>query len=192
MRLQTSGESGTNIAKACGIVVVTMGTADLYDAISKGTIDGTIYPPEYYAQYKWMEIAKFIMWDANFTGTENQIGFNIKTLNKLPADVKKIITDIGDTGESADLFNAIVAIAAKQSLITKDAPANKVEIVSWAKADQDKLAAVIAPEKDKWVPSMVARGFADAGAVFSKWVELYNKYDALYPAKQKAMGWGNY
>lgn len=192
MKLQTSGESGNNLAKNCGIIPIAMGTGDIYDAVSKGTLDGVIYCPEYYSMYKWLEVCKYIMWDADYTGMENQIGFNLKTLNSLPPDLRKIITDIGDSGASADLFQKIVCIDAKQSLITKDAPAAKVEMVRWSQADIDKLNQIVSKEKDAWVTSMTSRGFADAAIVFNKWVELYNKYVALYPAKAQAMGWGSY
>ncbi|MDD4859531.1 MAG: hypothetical protein PHR56_04935, partial [Dehalococcoidales bacterium] len=78
------------------MVPVGMESAQIYDALSKKTIDGVFFYSGAGLLYGFGEVAKtfILMGVANGGGT---INMNMDSWNKLPADLQQIFLDVGET-----------------------------------------------------------------------------------------------
>ncbi|MDD4860370.1 MAG: TRAP transporter substrate-binding protein DctP, partial [Dehalococcoidales bacterium] len=94
LRVRILGSQGL-LAQAIGMVPVGMTSAEIYDALSKKTIDGVFFYSGAGLQYGFGEVAKhfILMGVANGGGTFN---INMDTWKKLPADLQLIFLDVGE------------------------------------------------------------------------------------------------
>jgi len=102
VKVRAAGSQAQAFAKALGAVPVGMGMPDVYEAISRGMVDGQFGPFESLKGWKHAEVVKYvtrlpISWIA-----PNNTFMNIKKWNALPPDIKKIFDDAAQEGLEAE------------------------------------------------------------------------------------------
>ena len=77
-----------------GMVPVTMNSPAVYTALERGVVDGFGWPTAGVLKRGWVKKAKYVV-DLPFFGNSNMGAImNLDKWKKLPADVRKTITDI--------------------------------------------------------------------------------------------------
>ena len=92
MKLRVLGYQAELLA-ALGGVPVSMATSEIYEAMSKGTIDGHIHNSPAIIAFGTFELAKYYT-EFNFGDPVFLIGMNQNTYNRLPDNVKKVIEEM--------------------------------------------------------------------------------------------------
>jgi TRAP-type C4-dicarboxylate transport system substrate-binding protein len=94
LKIRGTGNMATMI-EGLGAAAVSMPIFEVYDALNKGTIDGTLVGPETLSMYKFTEVAKYCT-DVSFIAP-NMVSMsyiNLDTWNSLPPDIQKVFNDI--------------------------------------------------------------------------------------------------
>jgi C4-dicarboxylate-binding protein DctP len=75
-----------------GAVPTFVSSAELYSALQRGTVDGACSTAHSSRQSKWFEACSYITWVMMSPGAPFGIVANLNVWNKLPPDIRKIIT----------------------------------------------------------------------------------------------------
>ncbi|OGP65880.1 MAG: hypothetical protein A2169_02305 [Deltaproteobacteria bacterium RBG_13_47_9] len=93
-KIRASGTVAVNVVKALGSIPVGLPAPEIYAALDKGTIDGTLSSWSFMKAYKTHEVSKYVT-DISTTYLPFALVMNKAFFKKLPEDIKKIIDDIG-------------------------------------------------------------------------------------------------
>jgi TRAP-type transport system periplasmic protein len=147
---------GTNSeqVKAWGATPVVMATAEAYDALKKGILDGAVQTTNQLYDFKLAEVVKYSMYvDVGVAQFADVMNSGI--WNSLPPDIQKVFDDMGAeyTMKQANAFEANLSrgleFAVKQGVQVMESGPDLT-------ADFDK---VKIPIRDKFVADMKAKGF---------------------------------
>ena len=89
-KLRGYGEYAATFLQAAGSSPVVMSAAEAYDAMSKGTIDGTMSGPTSHLSRKFHEVAKYLIVQSNFVQPmlTYAILINLDTWNKMTPELR--------------------------------------------------------------------------------------------------------
>ncbi|MFH0914249.1 MAG: TRAP transporter substrate-binding protein DctP [Chloroflexota bacterium] len=133
----------TTLVKNMGGVPVNLSAAEMYTALQRGTVDGTIYPPYGLITSSLHEVVSYHIVPS--IGVQGQnIVVNAEAFNKLPADVKKVLEDTAieanayytkeyDAAEAADIKTAETKYGIKTITLPKEEVAKMLQaaLPSW-------------------------------------------------------------
>jgi TRAP-type C4-dicarboxylate transport system substrate-binding protein len=181
LTIRAPGLTG-EIMKALGATPAPTPMMEVYDAISKGVIDGEQSNFETLFAFKFAEVVKY-------STTIPQINFpypfylvmNKKSYDKLPADVKPVFDQL--VGEYKERFilmwNAIDFIGKKFGL------SKGVEIIELPDKEMERWKAAVAPVIDDYVKKMVKEGYSEAEV--KGWISFLKDRSAYWTEKQKKL-----
>lgn len=163
--------------KALGGVPVTMPGPEVYLALERGVLDADFHPWETAYSYKWYEVVKYHTKADLYLAGLFICTMNLKTWEKLPADVKKVINKYsGKYG--------FVEVAAKGMWDKYDnyylewlKKNTSNEIIYWSDAEKAKARDLMRkPVVDKWVADAEAKG-APGKKILDECIKLRKKYE---------------
>jgi TRAP-type C4-dicarboxylate transport system substrate-binding protein len=170
------------IVKALGATPAPTPMMEVYDAISKGVIDGEQSNFETLYAFKFAEVVKY-------STSIPQINFpypfylvmNKDSYKRLPADIKPIFDKlVGEYKERYILmWNAIDFIGKKFGL------GHGVEIIELPDSEMKRWEAAVAPVIDDYVKKMVKEGYSEAEA--KGWISFLRERSAYWMEKQKSL-----
>jgi TRAP-type transport system periplasmic protein len=153
MKLRSPGGHQTNYIKALGAEPLFMPLGDVYLAMETGTVDGIVTCPPLILAYKLQEVAKNATVLTFGCVSEGTI-MNMNSWNKLPAEDKKIVDEVGRNpfkatgGLTRDDYKVIMSEITKAGVKLIDLP--KAEAEQWYGKFQDVTR--------KWVTELEAKG----------------------------------
>lgn len=153
MKLRSPGGHQTNYIKNLGAEPVFMPLGDVYMAMETGTVDGIVTCPPLILAYKLHEVAKNAT-VLTFGCVSEGTVMNEKAWNRLPADQKKIVEEVGSNpfkatgGLTRDDYQAIMKDVQKAGVRLIDLP--KAEAEQWYNKFRDVTR--------KWVTDLEAKG----------------------------------
>lgn len=166
-KVRSAGGAHTVALEALGMVPVSMVMGDMYDALQKGTLDGSLFPLSSVPPYKFEEVAKYMTRVSLFYFPFGTV-MNKDRWDKLPKDIQKIIDDMDadakytilsgkahDEDDKLGLDTLIKAGATVQDLSAQDTAAMMTKLK---------------PLWDKWIADQEAKKLPGKKAVD----ELYN------------------
>lgn len=162
-----------DIMKALGASPVSMPSSESYLALSKGTIDATVFPGEAIATYKLYEVTKYVTM-SNLYVQWFFVAMNKEKYNSLPKDLQKVIDECSGT-VGADIVGKAWNDADKVGF--ELAKQKGVELIYLSPEEQKRWENQVAPITGNWIKTMEAKGypakkFVDA---MKKAIEKYNK-----------------
>lgn len=139
-KIRATGSSQRFI-KGLGAVPVAMPQTDVYDALAKGLVEGTLVAQEAIYNFKQYEVLKYTIrntktyWQSNFF-----VVMNLKTWNSFPEDVKKTLDELNEewavkTGKAWD-EDDLSTIPKLEKLGHKFVDLSDKEQERWAEAAQ--------------------------------------------------------
>lgn len=106
LRMRTGGRLEAEVIKAMGSASVTMPSGDIYEALKRGTIDGTIcYEGTIIAQ-GLRETVKYVTRN-DFSPYSLQVYTRLDKWNSFPPDIQKLILDAGNYFEKGMIEYAV-------------------------------------------------------------------------------------
>ncbi|MBN2059196.1 MAG: TRAP transporter substrate-binding protein [Deltaproteobacteria bacterium] len=164
--IRAPGGIGNNI-RALGGSPVSMPSSECYIALSKGTVDGTIFPTEAMRTHKIYEVTDYITM-VDLYVQWFWVCMNKKKYESMPQDLQKIIDEC--SGEkAADLTGREWNKADKEGL--ELALKEGMEIIELAPEEFERWKKQCEPVKIKWIEDMEAKGYPA-----KRFVEAAEKY----------------
>lgn len=99
LKLRTTGGAQDITARTIGAVPVRMSAPDAYQALSRGTLDGLLFPDESISSYGLAKLVKHATVGASFGSFIVAYSISEKAWKKLPDDVKKAFDEASEAIE---------------------------------------------------------------------------------------------
>jgi TRAP-type C4-dicarboxylate transport system substrate-binding protein len=154
LKVRASGSVLPNSVKAMQSVPVNMPASDAYEALERRVLDGIALAVPSVKGYSFYELIKYATINANLGGYPIYYAMNIKTWQKLPKDIQKILDDMSTpvTAKTTDYYLQQV------STDLNDWKKKGIELIRLPKEETKKAAKMLAPVWAKWVSDMQAKG----------------------------------
>ena len=162
-----------DIAKALGGSPVSMSASECYLALSKGTVDATIFPCEAVQTWKLYEVTKY-MTIGDFYVQWFWVAMNKNKYNSLPKDIQKIIDECsGKFG--ADLIGKAWNAADKEGF--ELGKKNGMGVITLTQEETARWQKQCAPVTEAWIAAMESKGYPGRKFVEAakRHIEKYNK-----------------
>lgn len=153
-KLRASGGAQELTLRKLNMVPVRMAPPEIYDAMSRGTIDGTLLSYVSIGAYKLMDITKTATIGQNFGTVVITYSISDAKWRQLPKDLQDILKQAGDkiTQDACTTFDRNETLAAEQMR------KHGISLVRFDKADQNTLNAATAEVAADWAKSLDSRG----------------------------------
>jgi len=96
LKIRTSGGASDSIPRALGAVSVRMSGPELHEAMTRGTVDGALYPFISAKSFDLIGPIKNVVVGVNIGTLTTAFAISDATWNKLPPDLQKVIVQAGD------------------------------------------------------------------------------------------------
>ncbi|HJX03003.1 MAG TPA: TRAP transporter substrate-binding protein [Dehalococcoidia bacterium] len=178
LTIRAPGIAG-DVIKALGGTPAPTPMPEVYDAISKGVIDGEASNFETLKTFKFAEVVKY---STSVWQITNPYPFylvmNKNSYNKMPADIKPIFDElVGEYNERSQLMWNSVDFAGKEYGIEKG-----VEFIELPPAEVAKFKAAVEPVITNYVKTMVGKGFTEAEV--NGWIKFLQERIDYWMKKQ--------
>jgi TRAP-type transport system periplasmic protein len=175
-KIRTTG-GHTNLFKALGAVPVTIGFGELYQALERGTIDGTINYTAFVKSYKHYEVASHLT--EAFMGQYLAYGggINLKLFNEMPKDLQEVLVKVSD--EYMDVyarFQIEDTEKAKKDLVA-GIDGKKMQFHALSEAERQRWAKEAESFTTEWIDRMEKSG-VDGKAFLDRLAGIAAKYEA--------------
>lgn len=180
LTLRAPGQAG-EVIKALGGNPAPTPMPEVYDAISKGVLDGEASNFETLATFKFGEVVKY---STSVWQITNPYPFycvmNKKSYDKLPADIKSIFDDlVGEYKDQSQLMWNAVDFVGKAF-----GKAKGVEFIELSSTEAKRWIAAVDPVIDDYIKRVVGKGFSEADA--RGWVKFLRDRIDYWTQKQIA------
>lgn len=180
LKIRIQGAQGILLQHYGAVPVETTGP-ETYEAMSRGTVDGIIYPPSGITAYGLQDVGKYY-WELPMGGILTSMLINKQLWDSLPADIQKIMRDVAL--EHPEATHRIYSV----EYDGKSRAAMLAKGIKITPAPAAAIADVKAVAKDtvwaEWVKQLNTQGY-DGQALLDAYFALYNKYVPLSPFKLK-------
>jgi TRAP-type C4-dicarboxylate transport system substrate-binding protein len=155
MRIRATGNTAAAI-KALGAIPVAMPMADVYEALSKGVVEGQIAPPEVLKGWKQAEVTNFITVLPPVYDSIMYTVMNLKKWNSLPGEVQMAIDAIneGYSVRAAKIWDSQQVTGGIDYGIKEYG----MKMVKWPDADMQQAMALMQPLLDAYVERVNEKG----------------------------------
>jgi len=178
LTIRAPGIAG-EVIKALGGTPAPTPMPEVWDAISKGVLDGESSNYETLKTFKFAEVVKY---ETSIWQITNPYPFyfamNKKSYNNIPADVKPIFDElVGEYAERSQLMWNSIDFAGKDYGIEKG-----VEFIELSDAEVAKFKAAVEPVIDNYIQTMTGKGFSDSEV--KGWIQFIKDRIGYWTEKQ--------
>lgn len=164
--------------RALGLSPVSLNAEDVYDALSKGVMDGSWANGTVLNGRRWADVIKYLVGNIVTSRAGFFLCMNWNTWNKMPKDIQDIITSM-TTEKYTNMFDE-AWYNDEQGSVKKVMAANGVNLIKWSAADLatiDKLFNDVALEQ---LAKFEAEG-KPMRPIFDAFKQLEQKYKTDFP-----------
>jgi TRAP-type C4-dicarboxylate transport system substrate-binding protein len=176
--IRAPGQAG-EVIKALGGTPAPTPMIEVYDAISKGVIDGEASNFETLFAFKFAEVVKYTtsVWEVN-NPFPFYLAMNKNSYGKLPPDIRGIFdTLVGEYKERYILTWNSIDFVGKEFGLSKG-----VEFIDLPRYELPKLQAAVQPVIDDYVKRLVGKGYSEAEV--RGWVTFLRERSNYWTEKQ--------
>lgn len=154
MKIRVSGSAKELLVKKLNAVPVVMPTPEVYESLSRGTIDGVLFPFNSLAPYDIDKLSKTGTIGSNFGSFVATWVISEKRFQSLPPAMQKELTTMGED------FTKSVCKQVEQDEAgdIEKTKAAGVKLTPLSKADQDTLAQAAGAVATEWAQNLDRRG----------------------------------
>jgi len=180
LTIRAPGMAG-NVIKALGGTPAPTPMPEVYDAISKGVIDGEASNFETLRTFRFAEVAKYSTSVWQITNPfPFYLAMNKESYRKLPADIKPIFDGlVGEYKEQYILMWNAVDFAGKEYGVEKG-----VEFIELSRDEVARWRAAVEPVIDTYIKTMVGKGHSEAEV--KGWIKFLRDRIDFWTKKQMA------
>ena len=159
--------------KALGGSPVSINAPESYLALSKGTIDATVFPGEAIPTWKLHEVTKYVSM-SHMAVQWFWVAMNQDKYKSLPKDLQKVIDDCSGT-VGADIIGKAWNDADRAGF--ELAKQKGIELIDLSPQERKRWEKQVAPVTEKWIKTMEAKGYPAKKFVDEarKSIDKYNK-----------------
>jgi TRAP-type C4-dicarboxylate transport system substrate-binding protein len=175
-KIRTTG-GHTNLFKALGAVPVTIGFGELYQALERGTIDGTINYTPFVKSYKHYEVASHLTEASMGQYLAYGGGINLKLFNEMPTDLQDILLKVSN--EYMDVYARLQIEDTEKSRkeLIAGIDGRKVQFHALPEAERARWAKAAEDFTVEWTARMAKSGI-DAKDFIGRLNGIAGKYQA--------------
>ncbi|MBX6378296.1 MAG: TRAP transporter substrate-binding protein DctP [Clostridia bacterium] len=154
LKVRTTGGSQEYAVKALGGVPVAIATPELYTALQRGTVDGTVISYASAKEYRLDEVVRYGTSGASVTSAIILYVIGEKVWQSLDSDIRKAMEQAGQEValSLADYLDA------QTTAVAKEFAGKGVQIAYLTDEEKKEWRQVLAPVWDQWVGDMTAKG----------------------------------
>ncbi len=175
LRVRCSGGYDAQHMSDLEAKIVFLKGSEVYSAMQKGAVDANYTALTSYFKYRLYEIGDnhHLLVLPQFSGSIGLITMNLKKWNSLPADLQKLISDVGKEYSQVQ-HDKILELEKEYRDKMKSAgckifEASSKEIQAWGEVTEG-------PSKAKWIKGAEEQGIANAKDLFGKAEKLISEY----------------
>ena len=173
LKLRTGGGLQDISIGALGGVPVRMPGPDIFESISRGTLDGLVFPLPSIEQYKLQDQVKFSTTGLNFGSFASSYVISERKWNSLPADVRTVMDKVSlDASRHACETMGRDMVPAMERL-----KAGGVKFVEFNAADKAQINQTLRPVGEQWAKQQDGRGLPGT-AVLNAFLDALKKEPA--------------
>lgn len=150
---RSTGGAHDRVVDSVGAAGVAMPIGDLYEAITRGTVEGTVASPVSITPYGLHEVLRYSTKGANLGSFSTVFAINEDTWQSLTLEQRRVLSELADDAQQS-LCEGLNDSADKQ-LVEMEKENVKLIDVSQQRSEWDALAR---PIRDKWVRDLEAIG----------------------------------
>ena len=159
-----------------GATAVALTSAEVYEALLKGTVDDTLMGLDALMTFNLAEVSKYVCKSPGLTNIFHYAGMNLDTWNKIPADIQAKIDEVNI--ECTEVQAPRWDSAAQQGIDL--AIENDAEISEIAPEEMARIFDALSGMRADWVAKMEAQGL-DGQATLDYLDSLADKYNKQFP-----------
>ncbi|MEW5423550.1 TRAP transporter substrate-binding protein DctP [Amorphus sp. 3PC139-8] len=154
LKLRATGGTKELAVKKLGAVPVAISAPETREALSRGTIDGVLFPASSIGPYDLTSMLSYATKDMNFGSFIFSYMISQEKWDQLPKDVQKAMADAGD-----EVTKSACQVADKLDSSDKDAMAKQgVSFVALPEADKAQIDDALATIGTEWASGLDGRG----------------------------------
>jgi TRAP-type C4-dicarboxylate transport system substrate-binding protein len=155
LKVRSAGAVLPKSVKALGGVPVSISIGEAYEALERRVIDGISIAVPSVKSYSFYELIKYATINADLGGYPVYYAMNLKTWNKLPDDIRKMIVDMSDnvTSQTTEFYVKRV----HQDM--QEWKEKGIELIKLSSAENKKKAKMLSSVWAEWINGMDAKGF---------------------------------
>jgi len=142
------------VVKKLGAVPVRTSTTEVYEALSRGTVDGMLFPVPTVLAYDLQGLVKYATENQNFGSIANAYIMSEAKYRSLPEDVRKVIDEVGEaaTRRACEMTDRDVATTYEKF------HGLGIKQITFSDEDQRHLKELFSTVSDEWAKSLEDRG----------------------------------
>lgn len=190
LKIRTAGKM-TDVTKNLGATAVSISSSEIYEGIDRGLIDGyTNTSLASAATRSFPEVAPFTLDPRMGNYACIETAMNVTTWNKLPPDIRDIITKVSNEALDKSLE---IMVADEDQVMEKMATSWKATLYALSPEEAEKWKALVVPLYDTYVKELDEKGLPgkelfDAYRVLAKKYEKESPYTGTYVRWVKKYG----
>ena len=177
MKLMANGVVLPLSVKALGAVPVTFNPNEAYEGLNRGVLDGIAIGVTSVSAYKFYETTKSSLLNLDMGGFPVCYAISNTAWSSLPAEAKKIMTDLA----GPTMVNASRAMYAAQDADLKRWGERGIKLNELSAADKKRAYEMLKTVEGDWAKSMEAKGMKGAKAALAEWKAVL--YKQMNPTK---------
>jgi TRAP-type C4-dicarboxylate transport system substrate-binding protein len=160
--------------KAMGAVPVSIPFPDVYDALSKGTLDGVdTFPFDIGAIYKLHEVAPYAIRNPIGCFGVQTLEMNLNTYNSIPSDLRQLFDEVAEEASDRYVPMAVANDKHYMDVFIKDGG----KVVSLSPAEQRRWVEVGKGPAEQWWLNLVAEKGIDGKPILEQFKGLIEKWE---------------
>ena len=161
LKIRSGGGELDKVIASYGAIPVQIPAPEIYEALSRGTVDGITLSGASGHAYRVEEVCKYGVWGINISGGTLGFVINEKVYQRMPDDVKKAMAQASkEASENLGRETVKEDLKWKQEFIKKG-----MKMTDLTPAEQKVWAAYQDPVKEAWFKAMAAKGLDGRGVL---------------------------
>lgn len=170
VKMRVAGNVQENAIKALGGIPVSITPPDMYLAMQRGTVDGTVFSYNSVASYKLHELAKYSTTNVNLGAFVSYYAINLDVWNSLPPDVQAAFDKAAEEAIPFDSAKVNKQVEEYAEMFRK----RGVELYPIDEAELQRWGELLKPVREEWVQQMERRGLPGR-KVMDAWIEALQR-----------------
>lgn len=170
-KIRTWGNDMPRLMQAVGAVPVTLGLAELYEGLQRGTVDCIPFSVDLIVTYKIYEVAKHVTKMAAWAGPTAPVWVNLTRFNALAPAHQKVLLEVAEEAKQRTLAATEQAAADAMQLL----PGRGVEFVELPDSERQKIHSLAPDFFADWVKEIAQarpQKVEDARKAVALWKKL--------------------
>ena len=155
LKLYANGAAVNRIARDLGAVPIRLSAPELYDSVTRGTVDGAFFPQSSIVAYGLDEKLRYVVKGTKFGATSWVVAISDRAWGRLPEDVQELLTEAGIKASQAFCAYNDEEIERVNERLTSE---GKLTVTTLSEEQVEAWRKATASVSDEWLKDMATAG----------------------------------